>query len=53
VPPEACAVRVTDCPASIVGDEGVIAPAARAESTVTAAVEEKTASASVDVSVTL
>ena len=53
MPPEACDVRVTDCPESIVGLEGVIAPAARTELTVTRSVEEDTVGGLVEVSVTL
>jgi hypothetical protein len=53
VPPEACDVNVTDWPLSMVGDRGVIAPAARAESMVTRSVEEDIVGALVEVSVTL
>jgi hypothetical protein len=35
VPPDSCEVRVTDCPLSMDGAEGVIAPAERVGFTVT------------------
>lgn len=38
VPPDGFAVKVTDCPPSIVGASGVIAPADRAVFTETSAV---------------
>ena len=53
MPPETCDVNVTDCPLSIVGLEGVIAPAVRTELTVTRSVEEETIGGLVEVSVTL
>lgn len=40
VPPDGLAVRVMDWPLSILGEDGVIAPAARAELTVTVSVAE-------------
>jgi hypothetical protein len=40
VPPDGFAVKVTDCPLSIVGEDGVTAPAERAELTVTKSVAE-------------
>ena len=40
LPPDGCEVRVTDCPESIVGLAGVIAPAATAVFTVTKSATE-------------
>jgi hypothetical protein len=53
VPPEACEVSATDCPLSIVGEEGVRAPAVRAELTVTRSVGEVIVGELVEVSVIL
>ena len=53
MPPEACDVRVTDCPESIVGLEGVIAPADNVGFTVTKSVEANTVGGFVEASVTL
>jgi NAD(P)H-hydrate repair Nnr-like enzyme with NAD(P)H-hydrate epimerase domain len=47
VPPEGFEVKVIDCPLSITGEEGVIAPAPRAEFTVTVSAAEQALAAGV------
>jgi hypothetical protein len=47
VPPEGFEVNVIDCPLSIIGEDGVIAPAPRAEFTVTVSPAEHALAAGV------
>ncbi len=41
MPPVTCVVRVTDCPLSIAGEDGVMAPATRAGLTLTVSPKEQ------------
>ncbi len=53
MPPEACDVRVTDCPLSMVGLDGEICPAIGAGFTVTVSLGEQTEAGELAESVTL